>query len=1326
MTNDIKLLLTKLNVKLSKYAHYAANEWDMQWTLTLVAALAVILFILREKPLTNLIIWCKNWLVRFAKWFWHKLKTWTKGFHFVRLSPKLKRFSQRIDGISALKFGRYNRPHYLTLSWDSQFSSLVEGMHNQNEDDLQLEDSRVDEQGLNNWYIFDKACVFDFEDPTSVIDELQSIRPERPLDGVILCLSANALKHSDRRTLELHATKFHKQLWQLQIKYKFVLPIYLMITDTEQLTGFQEFWHNPILKPHHQELLGWSNPHEKCHDFDKLWITDGFASLCHQLRCLQRKLLSSDKPSLELLLFPQQLASLQKPMEIFCEGLFNQSSFHHSFMFRGFYFSGTINEAITPELEEQAAKEPDSQLFVKDFFVHKVFAEANIAFAPVKQVFSSDKKLRLFQYLGSLSFILLSTWLGFELTKLNKQSSNLATSIVVLQNEQDTIGLHDNSVNQALEGIAKMDASNLFYWSIPATWAGSFDHKLMDYFAYSVFGDRVFPTMNCMIEQRIADKVRSLPNTAEFEVWVSSLLTDYQQRYALHHLMLSNNSTKSEVKTNFNLLVDEILQKKLPNSFNQHADIYFEAIRSVSYQTSAKDCATPVVSNEDAQKLISARVGDFIAGLRHQVAAPQSFFEQIQKLESLPVNNSETRDFYPHLEKYLSWAKRMDSNWFGHSQNKCDRITQGLESLNQQLLGRQKDYIQDFKSRCNQLVKEQLNQDKDLLQPKLYDEGPAFSTQADELQLAMMSLTKLSFIDASSDANLNRFTDDFYWSVENLNHALAVFNEYKIFAEANYPALTPQPNRGVVRGQTQVGQTIALKQLEQAMRNAISRARIEGQLNDSYRPVNQQEAKVASYLGNFNEVTQLLLDLHKAFVELKFDKTNSEFLALTHDHAFKLLQQVDKLYRQSRLYQPLEEPFWGAHQYTRAMFGIASEGQLKDYLASQSGRVEFLSYNYVEPLLVFLRDTQAKAKPSHYQLFSRWENTLIELNKKQQLKDASNSQTSLEDFFQNQLVLTDQSNCFKQGKDYLQPQGNNLFAIAQRNIVSRAKALCQSYTAEQIVAEYQALFDAFTERLANRYPFTRGHNTRPASPKEIKDFLALYAGKSTGLAKRMEILQWSKREAPEVEQQTYQNATQFVYQLDQALDFFASAITALEAGNQAGLQLNMEFDVLPEQAQQVDHITQWDFAIGNQSFHFPSNDDSSEKTAIWRPKQKVSMQLHWAKNSPYQATPVNGESKLHRLVYPSDGVWSLLSFIDRYQSDIADNEALSDAAILLNFTAKLNTPSDNGTIENAIALARLTLFGPDQKTKQLKAISLPKSFPDHAPSLSPTLQGTMP
>ena len=153
---------------------------------------------------------------------------------------------------------RYRAPWYL-LAGESKSgkTSLLEsnGLH---ESVKEL----VDRSGRRlNWYFFDDGVVMDVagdfvlrNDGTanhrgwnSILRLLQKHRPQRPLDGLVLTIpcadlvTEGELDHQRRFDLEQKATSLYKKLWQAQKILGMRLPIYIVITKCDEITGFSSF-----------------------------------------------------------------------------------------------------------------------------------------------------------------------------------------------------------------------------------------------------------------------------------------------------------------------------------------------------------------------------------------------------------------------------------------------------------------------------------------------------------------------------------------------------------------------------------------------------------------------------------------------------------------------------------------------------------------------------------------------------------------------------------------------------------------------------------------------------------------------------------------------------------------------------------------------------------------------------------------------------------------------------------------------------------------------------------------------------------------------------
>ena len=128
-----------------------------------------------------------------------------------------------------------------------------------------------------NWYFFDDGVVIDVPGDfvlrqnktanhrgwNTILRLLQSYRPQRPLDGLVLTIPCTDLYGIDLETqefeLEQKAIYLYRKLWQAQRILGMRLPIYIVITKCDEVTGFNSFC-KQLPEKLHTQMFGWSNP----------------------------------------------------------------------------------------------------------------------------------------------------------------------------------------------------------------------------------------------------------------------------------------------------------------------------------------------------------------------------------------------------------------------------------------------------------------------------------------------------------------------------------------------------------------------------------------------------------------------------------------------------------------------------------------------------------------------------------------------------------------------------------------------------------------------------------------------------------------------------------------------------------------------------------------------------------------------------------------------------------------------------------------------------------------------------------------------------------
>jgi type VI secretion system protein ImpL len=181
---------------------------------------------------------------------------------------------------------------------------------------------------------------------------LRKFRARRPLNGVLVVVSAADLLQQDDAAREAHAAAVRERLKELDTQLGMQFPVYVIITKSDLLSGFTEFF-DDLGRDEREQVWGVTFPYG-----DDAAQADGgaaagalerfageFGLLHRQLqdRVLQRMQQETDSRRRSLIYsFPQQFAGIEAPLARFLDDAFGRSRFDHPALLRGVYFtSGT-------------------------------------------------------------------------------------------------------------------------------------------------------------------------------------------------------------------------------------------------------------------------------------------------------------------------------------------------------------------------------------------------------------------------------------------------------------------------------------------------------------------------------------------------------------------------------------------------------------------------------------------------------------------------------------------------------------------------------------------------------------------------------------------------------------------------------------------------------------------------------------------------------------------------------------------------------------------------------------------------------------------------
>ncbi len=224
---------------------------------------------------------------------------------------------------------------------------------------------------------------------------LRRSRPRQPVNGVLVTVSVTDLLARSAAERAHHAATVRQRVQELHEDLGIRFPIYLMVTKTDLLAGFMDYFAT-LDKDQRATPWGFTFPMPTGSDkglnrfgpeFDALRqrLTDGLIDRLQSERDAQRRA--------RIYGFPTQFAVLRPMLQEFVDAVFSPSPYEADPLLRGVYFiSGTqegtpidrVLGAVARNYRLERAVLPPNQASGKSYFLNRllgevVFAEAGIA-----------------------------------------------------------------------------------------------------------------------------------------------------------------------------------------------------------------------------------------------------------------------------------------------------------------------------------------------------------------------------------------------------------------------------------------------------------------------------------------------------------------------------------------------------------------------------------------------------------------------------------------------------------------------------------------------------------------------------------------------------------------------------------------------------------------------------------------------------------------------------------------------------------------------------------------------------------------------------------
>ncbi|MBX2807776.1 MAG: hypothetical protein KTR20_04010 [Cellvibrionaceae bacterium] len=1245
---------------------------------------------------------------------------------------------------------RYNTSWYLLTGTDAPSrKSWLESVTKGRRTELLVREKKLIDPHCG-WHFFDNGLIIDVENDAHFSTALQTLndyRPERPLDGILLTVSAEQLLNADS-TIALHnyGQTLYEKMWQLQKVTGFILPVYLIVSNCEQLEGFEAFWSAWDEKPS-DTMFGWSNPARIDTAFSISWVKDAFATITAAIKKAQLTIASQGKDIADIdgfILFDRAFKNLQAPLSELVKYAFARSSFQEALPLRGIWFSGKDRHKIS---------------LTEDFFSQKLWPEKNIAYPISQRYFSFNRRLRRTQYFFFSLFFIIMLWSlidTFNLWQYNIKANKIWSAIAYLdrqeQHKYEGAYDHGDAVWKQLNSLTQL-ANHPNTWALPWSWGKGQLAAMSEKSASRVFGHMLFPGY----DKRLIKRAKALKTISEKPInandsvlTLSNQLSDYanklinyrQAKIRFRHLAGPLPNEKG-VAEDLRKLTDYLYDEAIPDSIDFTTPLILNGVMGVHYDIEWRSSSIiePTLQAAYLTKL-SAAVREKIQDktlqlpldeLIHVFSQAKNFTRYQQKNRWLAVN------------KFQNWMKYIAQQWLvlDNDNNPCAGFYKKLQGLYPawNASGYATSYLdkavlQFNTENCYVNIRDQL---KNLKQPfvgQLFTEDDdgnlQFSAALTQWQQQFAALDALHLFSYQGDVNgdqaLNYTADSqktaskpgkiVAWNAAPLQDAIDILFEFQAFRQRWW-------HKGHRSTQTPFYALALRDHLQQLIAQLLVQAeqRDYSYLSDATKIANDQEAQLSASINSFTHVDSLLRQL-QVLLQQEGDQAN---LTLVKNHTRQYINDqlslLTTLVEQNKLYAPIGNALAlnAAENNSLAtlFFSYKDPVALGNYLENQRQRLAFLAQNYAQPLVSYLNDTDTIAKTNNHARL--WYSTLVEL-KNYARQQPTNAIKQLQDYIGQQLSEQNKNNCH----DILQsPQVMNvsggLFAQHHYDLNRDVRNHCRQFESERILRRYLALAERFNHDLKGKFPFTDYSGQKNSPHKNVSlsvlntffdDYQHLWGRPDTEKPLLL-ALQAYVTQHPEPYLKSW---LAFVKKIDRFSQFYQK--TKTEDGS-LQVRLAIEFDSRSPSSHGQNQIVQWIMHSASEAAVFPNGINQ----LVWQPGHPLSLSLRWAKGSEFTplasyGSPQKIDALTRMAQFHSEGPWALFEWLQRYSKQPGASLYQNQLQFSVPVGAKADAVQMGSQVPAYISRVNLALSAViiDAQGRE-KTIAIPDVLPRFAPGL---------
>lgn len=344
-----------------------------------------------------------------------------------------------------------------------------------------------------NWWFTDQAVVLDtagrlmFEDVApgennewrEFLKLLRTSRPNCPINGVLLVIPADTLITDSTDEIEKKASKIAQQFDQIQRSLGVRFPVFVLISKSDLINGFREFFEDITDPRLTAQMLGWANPADLDEPFRPDRVEEHLETvrdhlLQRRFSLLQDPIHNEDPKGRRidqvdaLYKFPEAITEIGPRLRRYLETIFVAGEWSQKPLFlRGIFFTSSMRDGAALDadlaealgvgvgaLSEGKLWERERSYFLRDMFLDKVFKERGLVTRAANAGQVKRKRTMLMVGTAAAASLFLGAMIWYSYSQTKAKIQNPRDFWVQVQSAVDEVAADADESN----GLTKVGA----------------------------------------------------------------------------------------------------------------------------------------------------------------------------------------------------------------------------------------------------------------------------------------------------------------------------------------------------------------------------------------------------------------------------------------------------------------------------------------------------------------------------------------------------------------------------------------------------------------------------------------------------------------------------------------------------------------------------------------------------------------------------------------------------------------------------------------------------------------------------------------------------